>query len=332
LDLVWSIQALRFFAAAMVVWLHVAHTAAVAAKSYGIIPHEIELMGRAGVDVFFVISGFVISLTAPKLRWQDFAWRRFRRIVPIYYVLLVPVVVVALLQSGISWRAALATFLLWPATDVMTVPLLQVAWTLCFEAVFYIAAALVLANRAWLPALLGLYTACLILREQAPVFQFLGSPLILEFLFGVVIARMPGWRPAAWGLPVGVAMLALVGYTQYAPQGEPLDVLMGMDGFLRVAAFGVPAALIVYATAQLQLKPGLLTELGAASYAIYLSHALIVSPLQSLWTVYPLPHDVIVLIVVPACILFGWRIHVRFEKPLLAVLTKLQRQYAAHLT
>jgi exopolysaccharide production protein ExoZ len=51
-----------------------------------------------------------------------------------------------------------------------------------------------------------------------------------------------------------------------------------------------------------------------------------------LFKTYSLPHDAIVLILVPLCVLFGWRIHVRFEKPLLTWLTRLERRHFPRLT
>ena len=53
--------------------------------------------GFAGVDMFFVISGFIISsliLKAEKISWVDFYWGRFRRIVPAYMVMLAVTTVV----------------------------------------------------------------------------------------------------------------------------------------------------------------------------------------------------------------------------------------------
>ena len=130
--MIWSLQVLRFVAALMVVYVHAAQTAFAATGSNGFIPPELSIAGRSGVDIFFVLSGVIITKTAPGLTCAEFAWRRFRRIVPFYFLCCIPGVIIAA-KVGFGWREVMATFLLWPATDVMTAPILPVAWTLCFE-------------------------------------------------------------------------------------------------------------------------------------------------------------------------------------------------------
>jgi peptidoglycan/LPS O-acetylase OafA/YrhL len=71
-------------AALMVVYVH-AHAAAITATgSSSTIPHNLAIVGAAGVDIFFVLSGVVIAKTAPGMTSAQFAWRRIRRILPIY--------------------------------------------------------------------------------------------------------------------------------------------------------------------------------------------------------------------------------------------------------
>ncbi len=99
-----------------------------------------------------------------------------------YLLFTVPAVATAVAITGFGWRDALATFLLWPATDQMTAPALGVGWTLCFEMLFYACAALVLIERRWVFAIIGAYGIAFLLRPIGPIFQFLGNPIILEFL------------------------------------------------------------------------------------------------------------------------------------------------------
>ncbi|MCC7481163.1 MAG: acyltransferase, partial [Hyphomicrobiales bacterium] len=156
--MIWPLQNLRFVAALMVVYVHAAQLAVEQTGSYGIFPRELPLAGQAGVDIFFVISGVIIARTAVGLTWQEFAWKRFRRIIPFYFLVCIfSVLIVSRSGAAITGRDLLASFLLWPATDVMTLPLLPVAWTLCYEALFYVAATLVLADRRWLYPVLGLF-------------------------------------------------------------------------------------------------------------------------------------------------------------------------------
>jgi exopolysaccharide production protein ExoZ len=320
--MIWSLQTLRFIAAAMVVFVHAAQVAISATGSTGLIPHNIAGLGLCGVDIFFVISGVVITKTAPFLTAQQFAWRRIRRIIPIYYLCCIPALIVAL-TTGFGWRELLATFLLWPATDVMTVPLLSVAWTLCFEMLFYGCAALVLLDRRWACVLLLLFAASFALRSYGPIFQFLGNPLIAEFLFGVAIARAPALRSGIWLLPIAVAALIAAGLYGLAPTGETIDFLTGPDNLRRVVVIGIPAAMIVYGFMQWQMQPSLWTYLGDTSYTLYLTHTFIITPLLLLWTAFPIQPDLLIGTSVLASVVFAWRVYVRVERP---VLERLPRE------
>ena len=164
----------------MVVYVHSAEVAALATGSHGLLPQSMQLVGRSGVDIFFVISGVITSKIAVGLSWQEFAWRRWRRIVPIYFLMCLPTVLIAA-KTGFGWRSIVATFMLWPVTDVMTEPLLPVAWTLCFEMLFYAMMAIVLWRPKAAFVLLALYGAAIILRPVGPLFQFLGNLMVLEF-------------------------------------------------------------------------------------------------------------------------------------------------------
>ncbi len=317
--MIWPLQTLRFVAALMVVYVHAAQVAVQATGSNGLLPPEFQLAGQAGVDIFFVISGVIIATTAPNLTWRQFAWRRFRRIVPVYFAVCVPVLLLALQSSaGTNWREFLATIFLWPATDVLTVPLLPVAWTLCFEALFYAGATLVLVNRHWLAALLLVYATSLALRSSAPIFQFLGNPLILEFLFGVIIARAPRSRIALLGLPVGAAAIAVAGFIGIAPTGSTLSFLQGDGGLLRVLSYGVPAAMIVYGVMQLNARRSIWTSLGDGSYMLYLTHSLVMPILLVVWHKVSVRPDVVIVVSAAVSLAFAQWLHLRFEKPLLS--------------
>lgn len=314
--MIWSLQVLRFVAAAMVVYVHAAQVAVTVTGSSGILPHHLAGLGLTGVDIFFVISGVVIARTAPGLTPAQFAWRRIRRIMPIYWLCCISAVAVAL-PSGITWRDLLATLLLWPATDEMTAPLLGVAWTLCFEMLFYACAALALIDRRIAYVLLGLYALALGSRSSAPLLQFLGNPLILEFLFGVVIARLPAWRPGIVALPLGLTLLIAAALLGLAPEGGTLGFLRGDGNLQRSFLIGIPAALTVYGAMHLSLKQSVWTYLGDASYTLYLTHTFAVTPLQALWTAYPVPPDLIIVIGMAASIMLAWRVHEMVERPLL---------------
>jgi exopolysaccharide production protein ExoZ len=319
--MILSLQILRFIAALMVVCHHAADTAIRATGSLGFIPHGLLAVGQSGVDIFFVISGVIITKIARGRSPSEFIRSRLRRIVPMYLICTVPALAVAI-PTGFGWRDALATFLFWPATDRMTLPVLLVGWTLCFEMLFYFAAGLVLVNRRWLFVLIGIYAAAFLLRPVGPVFQFLGNAIILEFFFGAILACTPPWRPGVWAVPFGFIVLGCIGLIGVAPTSGAIDTLYGREAFWRVLVFGVPAAMIVYGTLQAKVRESVWTYLGNASYSLYLTQILPLSALFVIWRLHPIPADLIVLIGIATALLFAWRVHERVEKPIMTQSTQ----------
>ena len=305
----------------MVVYVHAAQLAVEQTGSSGLFPRELPLAGQAGVDIFFVISGVIIARTVVGLTWQEFAWKRFRRIIPFYFLVCIfALLFVARSGVAITGRDLLASFFLWPATDTMTLPLLPVAWTLCYEMLFYAAATLVLADRRWLFPVLGLFVAAMALRQHGAVFQFLGNPLIIEFLFGVALAHAPAFRHVRWGIPLGAALIIGAGFFDLAPLGNALEYLRGDEAFLRVAVYGLPAALIVWGVMQFNGRASAWTRQGDASYSLYLTHSLFMPMFFVVWTLIPLPTDLMIVISMAAAAFFGWRIHLAIEVPVLNAL------------
>ncbi|MDK1388433.1 acyltransferase [Sinorhizobium sp. 8-89] len=303
--MIWSLQVLRLVAALMVVYLHAALTAFQATGSSGVLPPEIQIAGTAGVDIFFVISGVIITRTGRNLTWQQFAWKRLRRIVPIYYLASIPAAFVAA-KAGFGWREVVTTITLWPALDVMTAPILPVAWTLCFEMLFYGAATLVLFDRRFLPLLLGLFAISCAFRSAGPVFQFIGNPIIIEFLIGVALAFAPPFRAALWGIPLGATAILIAGPLGITPFGDTIDFLLGKEAFQRVLVYGVPAGLIVYGTMQVRAERSIWTYLGDGSYTLYLFHTFPISLFLTLWNAFPLAPDIIILLeLLPQCYFHG---------------------------
>jgi peptidoglycan/LPS O-acetylase OafA/YrhL len=75
-----ELDALRGIAAIAVVCFHLG-------LSYQEESHKIFNLGVTGVDLFFIISGFVILMTLEKTKnWQDFIISRASRLYPVYWV------------------------------------------------------------------------------------------------------------------------------------------------------------------------------------------------------------------------------------------------------
>ncbi|GGD97238.1 acyltransferase [Aureimonas endophytica] len=246
--------------------------------------------GDAGVDIFFVISGFIMLYVhagdfGKAGAVGEFLRRRVLRIAPIYWLL--TSLGVALLVAGpdlfghprggldLAWIAGSYLFLPLPSPEGPISPVLGVGWTLNYEFFFYglFAVALLMPRK---PGLLGLgavlcalVIAGTILRPTHPTLTFLTSWLLLDFLGGVAIAWwvLAGGRldPLTRRAFLGLGLFALA-VTVYWPPHEA--------GPARFLAWGFPAMLVVLALYDRPLPRHaggrLLRLLGDASYSIYL--------------------------------------------------------------
>jgi peptidoglycan/LPS O-acetylase OafA/YrhL len=193
-----SIQVLRAIAANMVVVSHLAVIEQKYSHGYAIIPVW-DALGRAGVHIFFVISGFVMVLAASaRPRWFDFLWARVTRIYPIYWFYTALVLISALfvpINSSVEHPASLIrSLLLWPD---FSLPWLAVGWSLVHEMYFYLVMAVLIALRINLLAGLLIWAAITALPVQpaSPELALVFSPFTFEFiggaLLGIAVLRMP---------------------------------------------------------------------------------------------------------------------------------------------
>jgi len=322
---IWSLQSLRFFAALAVVIYHADSEIFQATHRLGVLGLRGAMLGQAGVDLFFVLSGVVIATSSAGLSAKAFAVKRATRILPLYAAVAVLYLTARLFAGVLDWREVVSTVFLWPALDRMTDPLVPVAWTLCFEMLFYASTALVL----WRPRLiwpLGAIFVAALATRSVPLTRFIGNPLILEFLMGVALTRIPKAAGGVALIPVGMALLWFFGATGYPTTTGALD---GEMVWQRVLYLGLPAAMIVWGTMQISARRGVLTYLGDTSYALYLSHAPVVVAVSYLlcrWTA--LPVDAIAVAATVASVLLAWRIHELVEKPLLAWIRRPAKQPA----
>jgi exopolysaccharide production protein ExoZ len=332
-----SIQILRAVAALAITIHHGMHEADLAArKSGGTFAWQFTLPLEAGVDLFFVISGFVMvhasrDLFGSPASFVPFLRRRLARIVPIYW--LATALFLALSFGGLSstLRAfpvtgeIVASFLFVPFVrpDGYVQPVYSLGWTLNYEMFFYVLFALALPwpREKAVPALVAILMLLVAAGYLVPPSQaaayFWTRPIILEFGLGMIIGQMAlsGVRPSR---PVAVALvlaaLALFGLVSYAPGIVPDRTLI----------HGLPSALLVMAALgfdgdRLTNVPArVLRELGDASYALYLLHpfalkglSLVAGPAIAAYS----PLAFLILGVTLACIaaMIAWR---GFEKPL----------------
>jgi exopolysaccharide production protein ExoZ len=269
-------------------------------------PTGIEGYGAFGVDLFFVISGFIMANVAQGRAAEDFLSERLWRIYPMWWIAVVP----WLFIISLSTSSVLSSLTLWPVyADGYHVPALQVGWTLSFELLFYLGVSAAIATRPIVP--IAIYMTCLAgaLAVSSPLLDFIGSPMALEFLAGVVIARLP--RRKVLGA-VAVLGIAILGITSPSV-GSAKAALVAQSAIWRPIEWGLPAALILWSFLCLEplLPSRLLSPLvfvGDASYSIYLFHPFIACGLDLLW---PLRFAI--------AIGLGCSVHLLLERRLLAV-------------
>lgn len=304
-------------------------------------------IGMVGVDIFFVISGVVITLVTwehfDKLREIPvFLKKRVIRIFPIYWLNLLPWIVWYYLQAwlfhgnnGDPEQAALflSSFFLFPYPTPLKSTggyALFVAWTLTFEIYFYciVAFCLCFARKYFLPLVCGIFLASSsVLAPHAGLHPFLtiiSDSLLMEFAYGILIgmALCKKWRiPSAFCLFAICAACALLWLAFSGIWGLP-----GGRGY----SLGIPAALIVFGLIFIEQNvklaiPGWLVTLGNCSYSLYLIHPLIRLCMGKVWKVTgALPvvqADVLILITCLVSVMAGYLCWRFVEQPLMARLS-----------
>ncbi len=277
-----SLQVLRGVAALMVVVYHV--TMALYLGDF-ITRGEVWDLGSRGVDLFFVLSGFIIfhvhrvDLGHPSAL-PRYCIRRVFRIYPPYWAVLVPLLGFSLLWPQIAGAQALglqrilSSFFLLP--EFAGWPVLNVAWSLSYELFFYAVFGLAIFSR-----LLGAVVAGSVLLGSilagfgcwdSPLLLFVFSGYNLQFFFGAVTAYLYADRTIS--LPRKLGLLVLISLVVVGLG------IMGSESFFGILLAGAIAAMLILwslegARTNVPLS-GALFSLGAflgnASYSIYLVH------------------------------------------------------------
>lgn len=245
--------------------------------------------GDAGVDLFFVISGFVmVYATGPYFARaggpSTFFVHRLIRIVPIYwfvtiiYIVLAAAVPVFGKSYSIEFAAASFFFVPFARPGGVVQPLVGQGWTLNYEMFFYVIFAFaVIGTRrtavfAASCALIVIVVAGKLVAPLPLAFAFWSDPIIIEFVFGMLIAliyvegvRLPKIVSLGFIIAGPLLILALWSY-------------LSADPGLRLVSWGVPAALLVAGSTLGSFSPSGwawrgLAMIGDASYALYLFHS-----------------------------------------------------------
>lgn len=314
-----SVQILRFIAALIVVLDHSTFIGSLAAARSNASFYFPIFPGRLGVDIFFIISGFImVYVSSDGVRWTTtpvaFFRNRWVRIVPIYMVASILYVALYFLAGNFErWSPLqyLTSALFIPYFDEVTklpFPILSQGWTLCFEMFFYFifAIALHLSRHGALVFLSVLFFSLVMigsiwnlvsgsifvltpmqLRADFIVPRFWLHPIILEFLAGIFLAvlrerLMKRYRLWSFEFPVSVSIGIIFGYVLLANMTESLNLIPSL---IRFGCALCVVAICVLTTNENRKAShqGLLVFLGGCSYSLYLFHAHVIFVMASIW-------------------------------------------------
>lgn len=309
--------------------------------------------GFGGVDLFFVISGFVITHSSAAdwnkpASFKHYWYKRITRIFPVYWVVLLAValgsMMVAPAAKSTTFSAPthfsewISTLLLLPGHK----PVVGVSWTLSYELFFYLMISLlVLSNRFWrIPA--GILVGSLIVfgtghnvGKELPILSFVLSPFNLEFAAGALawyLVNRISLPDYVYLLMISVALGVVLTY---------MPTVTNEDYAQRVLVVGSSSFLVVWALTGLEKRkrkgaslPLWMDYVGDASYMLYLIHFPIlvfgnkliqIVTQDSVWVM------TLNMALVSAVVIVSVYIHWHIEKPLLSYLKRRQKPIATPL-
>ena len=296
-DEILSIHYLRGIAALLVALYHLAES-----KETPLALVSVSKWMASGVDVFFVISGFVIYLNYlnKNLSPLSFLIRRFIRVIPLYWI-----------------------FLIWP--------ILIPGWTLNYEIFFYLLFSFflfktkkhILISMAVIFSIL-LITGFLIKTNNAILLTYT-NPLLLEFLSGMFLAnlyfRSKFFESKSLLISISFILIGITGF------------MLFKDLTVRGISWGVPATLVVIGCLMIEKNnkfkyykiPYLL---GSSSYSIYLSHLFTLGLVKYIFIKLKLGYNTplsflfLTLFSLISIAFVGIIVHIIVEKPIIKLLLK----------
>lgn len=348
----FSIQALRGVAVLGVVMFHALSIEQKYSGGDFLLPDFLRL-GQLGVDLFFVISGFVM-VTVTKGRFarsgemSRFLWGRLTRIYPTYwfYFFLTAAVFVIKPQWVNSSQGhqvhLIYSFLLLPSDQL---PLVMVAWSLIYELWFYLIFTVLLRfhERLLLPSLLIwgaiVTTANLFANvDHLPAgAQIALHPYSLEFIIGALVALFLSRQHVAKLSGRNAALMLVFVLAVGFPAVHTFNII-GLPSLPREIIIGTLFGLLVLSCATLEkLKafspPQFLQFIGDISYTIYLSHVLVLSAIGRIWMITsPTPNNIfdniLVCLTMPASVIcYGWVGYRLVEQPILHLSHRLRARW-----
>jgi exopolysaccharide production protein ExoZ len=312
--------------------------------------------GWIGVDFFFVLSGFIIfyihqsDLGQPR-RFGSFIFKRFLRVYPLYWIILLSKVSISLFgakniaahQNNLT--EFIRAFLLVPQEAANLDNFIGVSWTLTYEVFFYLLfGVLILLKPKIGRSIIVIWTVGLLLglfnflpTQESFLLNFIFSARNLEFIFGCLAAYTILNYQYKHGIflvysALGMLILAILN-TEYHGSN--------VSGVSPAIAYGIPFSILIVGTVWIEknisLKiPSILLYLGNASYSIYLTHCFFLNNLAKIYikVVEKLDRNFLLLpsnnifyivatsLIVAISIAIGCVIYTCIEKPLITTIRK----------
>jgi peptidoglycan/LPS O-acetylase OafA/YrhL len=266
--------------------------------------------GFVGVDIFFVISGYLITriilrdLSLERFSMLSFIERRVRRILPALYIVMVACIPAAWFlmladdfenfgQSTLATVVSANNVLLWLTSGYWGMssefkPLLH-TWSLGVEEQFYLGYPLLLlvlskfrrSATAWVIAAVWIASivSAQVLLDRAPSAVFLLLPFrMFELLTGALLAWWEIGRPGSEGraVPRGASWLCMAGFTAICTSVVCFDDTSAVPGYAALLPVAGAAVLIACGNNKSPVRLLLVCKpvvgLGVISYSLYLWH------------------------------------------------------------
>lgn len=308
--------------------------------------------GDAGVDMFFVLSGFIIFYVhkqdiGQKLKFFPYLIKRFSRIYPTYWVVTLLVIPLHFLfpQFGLGdetqFGRILNSFFLIPSTRA---PIIHAAWTLVNEMLFYLSFSLLIyfgfkKLRPFIFAVIVLttigwfYSINNIASFQSSLLYVFFSYHNFEFLLGVLGAFLVLKKKIKFKKEIlifGVLLLASTILFEHFQNRAFYP--------LRLFGFGIPSFLIITGLSAFELGKSyrapknilykILLFFGNASFSIYLTHQILISGIGRILLALKIPDATLIIIsTITLTIIFGSVFHIFIEKPLMSISRKKLLSY-----
>lgn len=338
-----TIQLVRAVAAVLVLMTHCAlYVESIVNFGQGTRPFHVAkwfdvAAGQFGVDLFFVVSGFIMIVTThsnDRHNPLDFLRRRAIRIYPAWWIystaalLLLPISLFSL--TPLDWSSIAKSYLLVPeidSTGKLRPILLGQGWTLIFEMYFYSVFAIFVSKSTVQKAVLTsaiitlAFIGSRVVDFDLAILRVFSNAMVFEFMIGMLlgilfvkefIIRSSLAFFAILILAIVSTIFILIGW----------EMGSGADFFqYAVTAFLWVALAVLFPRAKTARISKLAILLGDASYSIYLTHTIALILFSRMWTkgigFNGWPLDVYFLFLVVTTMTIGILAYFVFEKPVI---------------